>query len=465
MNFVSITFLTRFLPCTIAATFSSQAHRDNALLLASLCFYWFAAQSFFGPFLALLVSVFLLLKTAEGQPEGRGRDFVFLLATILPLFLLIYVKYGSFFLTNFNIGFGPKKHLKAASNLPAGISFFTFQLIAFVQDFRKGEVERLPNFQRFLFFISFFPQLIAGPIVRYSEVRDRVNNPNWVPDSAFSGLKRFLVGLSKKVLIADILGEVVDAIFNTNPELLAGKTIWLAAVLYALQIFFDFSGYTDMAIGLGRIFGFQFPENFDRPYAARNLTDFWRRWHITLSRWFRDYLYIPLGGNRKGTFKTFRNLATVFFLCGLWHGSNWTFVFWGLLHGSGLIFERASARFAPNSHLLNTLRWLFFWALLLVGWILFRSTDIHQAYTLIDKMLRLEDGQLGTATFLRNGHRYLLGLAVALAIFPSSPKEVSSPDSSPMRSLGTFLLLWALYLLCLSEIQHQSHPSFLYFKF
>ena len=262
--------------------------------------------------------------------------------------------------------------------LPIGISFYVFQIVSYLVDVYRRDVAAQRNPLKFMLYVSLFPQLIAGPIVRYSTIAEDIENRNADFENIVAGLRRFSIGLAKKVLVADAMASVADVIFAVPTVDIPCAYCWLGALAYTLQIYFDFSGYSDMAIGLGRVFNFRFLENFDHPYSACSVQEFWRRWHISLSTWFRDYLYIPLGGNRKGPLRTYANMFTVFLLCGLWHGAAWNFVAWGVYHGVGIVVERAGlgklVKKAPRP-LGNIYLMLF----VVVGWVLFRAPDLGYA--------------------------------------------------------------------------------------
>lgn len=382
MVFASPIFLFLFLPATLLAYFAvPRGGRNAVLLVASLVFYaWGEA-----PYLALVlgsVAFNYALGAAIGRaPAGSSaRKRWLAIAIVGNLAVLAVFKYSNFAVANINtlapiLAITP---LAVASiPLPLGISFFTFHAISYVVDVYKGNAHAERNLPRFALYILLFPQLIAGPIIRWRDIATQLP----ARDERFAdfawGVRRFVLGLGKKVLIANSLGAVADRIFALPSAELTTPLAWLGLVCYTLQIYFDFSGYSDMAIGLMRMFGFRILENFNYPYISRSIREFWRRWHISLSNWFRDYLYIPLGGNQRGERRAYANLVLVFLLCGLWHGASWPFVLWGVWHGTFLVLERAGLdawlrRSAPLAHV---------YALLAVmgGWVLFRCDTLAQA--------------------------------------------------------------------------------------
>jgi alginate O-acetyltransferase complex protein AlgI len=383
MVFSSLMFLLLFLPLTVALYYLSQPRYRNVLLCtASVLFYLTGSGS----------QIALLLFTATVDYLIGWRIFLspykkrwLWLSVTFNLSFLAYFKYSNFLVGNCNILtdlLHLPLHIRGWKEvvLPLGISFYTFETMAYVIDIYMGRQKPARSILDYALYITLFPHLIAGPIYRFAEIdheidpeaRSRANSV----DQIFLGLYIFCLGLAKKVVLANPLGKVADLCFGQSA--LSGMEAWVGALSYSFQIYFDFSGYSDMAIGLGMIFGFHLPKNFDRPYTARSITEFWRRWHMTLSRWFRDYLYIPLGGNRGSRMQTFRNLLLVFLLCGLWHGASWTFVLWGLYHGALLIVERAGLG-AMLERLPRPAAQAYTFLLTIVGWVLFRAGSLPQA--------------------------------------------------------------------------------------
>ena len=302
--------------------------------------------------------------------------------------------------------------------LPIGISFFTFHNISYIVDVYRGKSEPQRSPLQFLTYIVMFPQLVAGPIVRYHEIKDqlRPDRPRDRGADFAAGFPRFAYGLFKKVAVADSIAPIADSVFALPSDQLTTPTAWLGALAYTLQIYFDFSGYTDMAIGLGTMLGFRLPENFNRPYSAVSITDFWRRWHMSLSRWFRDYLYVPLGGNRGSTAQTYRNLLIVFFLTGLWHGAAWTFILWGLYHGSFLVLERATGlRTLPAERLMWPRRALTF-VIVLIGWVPFRAHSIDRAGAIVGKMFAFDFSEAPVTVSAATTRQAVVALVLAALV-------------------------------------------------
>jgi len=344
MVFSAPIFLFGFLPLVLLAYFAAPARARNAVLLAaSFVFYAWGERVVV---LVLAGSIVANWALALGVDRWRGRPAgtACLAAAVgANLAVLVYWKYAGFLVDNLNVALaavGVPGLLVAPAALPAGVSFFTFQGISYVVDVHRRDAEPARRPQQLALCIGMFAHLIAGPIVRWRDVAAAVVGRRTAVEDVAAGIRRFVVGLAKKVLVADTLASAADGAFAVPVARLSADVAWLGSVCYGLQLYFDFSGYSDMAIGLGRMFGFRFRENFAYPLAARSVTDFWRRWNMSLSAWFRDYLYVPLGGNRRGPGRTYRNLVLVFLLCGLWHGAAWTFVAWGAVHGALLVAER-----------------------------------------------------------------------------------------------------------------------------
>ena len=388
MVFTSTVFLGLFLPLLFAVYFlANTAARPYVLLLFSLIFYAWGEPSAVVVMIALMVLNYLLALGIAALGNRRAATALLALAVVSDLGALVGYKYLGFLAANLQplCRLAGVEFAVPSIALPIGISFYVFQIISYVVDVRRGDVAAQRNPFKFMLYVSLFPQLIAGPIVRYATIAADIENRRADFENIVAGIRRFAIGLAKKVLIADTMASIVDVIFAAKVETIPTAYCWLGAVAYTLQIYFDFSGYSDMAIGLGRVFNFRFLENFDHPYCARSVQEFWRRWHISLSTWFRDYLYIPLGGNRKGALRTYCNMFTVFLLCGLWHGAAWNFVVWGVYHGVGLVVERAGfgklvtklPKPLANAYLL-----LF----VIVGWVFFRAPDLGYAAAYLGNM-------------------------------------------------------------------------------
>jgi alginate O-acetyltransferase complex protein AlgI len=415
MVFSSLEFIFVFLPVVMIlyALFISIGKRffyhkthhyftflNSLLLIASLFFYIRGEKKFFwvmmlSSFIDYFASYLIgreYEKNSNSNTPNNKQRWALILSLTANLGLLCFFKYANWgydvfldLLSHFSpSGISVDEQIKKQLSivLPIGISFYTFQTMSYTIDVYRRQVSYSKNLIDYLSYVTFFPQLIAGPIVRYIDVQNQLSYRTHSLDNVVEGFKRFTIGLSKKVLIANPMGYYADYLFALDVSSFDAATAWVGAIAYTLQIYFDFSGYSDMAIGLGRIFGFHFPENFNYPYIAQSVQDFWRRWHMSLSTWFRDYLYIPLGGNRLGVLKEYRNLFAIFIICGLWHGANYTFVLWGAYHGLFLTIERI---FRTNNLISKSLKYfkklasLYTLIVIIFGWVLFRADNVEQA--------------------------------------------------------------------------------------
>ena len=453
MLFSSPVFLFAFLPAVflLHACLKSVRSRNVLLAAASVVFYAFGQLGYVPLFLCSVLINYLAGRLLAG-PYRHSRA-VLSLALLLNLGLLCFYKYTDFILNS--LGFSP-----LGITLPIGISFYTFQGLSYVIDTYRRPENGTRDFGKLLLYLAFFPQLIAGPIVKYGEISAQIDDRVWTAEQAEEGIFRFVKGLSKKLLAADALGVIADAVFEggTGDVRLA----WLGALCYTLQIYYDFSGYSDMALGLGRMFGFVLPENFRHPYAAASIRDFWRRWHISLSSWFREYLYIPLGGNRKGRVRTALNRVLVFFCTGLWHGANWTFVVWGLAHG--LLSSLEDAGVIPVKRLEKSRvgrilcrLWTLLCVVLLFA--VFRAPSLSAAGSLLAVMFTGGATAAGSAAIAR-----LLTPFRLLTLLLAAP--LSAVERRPQLPLwakrAMCLVLLVLSILSLSAGGY--HP-FLYFQF
>lgn len=484
MVFSSIFFLFFFLPITLILYFSVGVKlRNLILLLASLLFY---AWGEVGYVLLMLFSIsinWIFGLLIDGSKDNPKECKLYLISGVaLNLIPLAFFKYGNFLVDNLAL-VGIELFSSVLGNneihLPIGISFFTFQAISYIADVYRNTaaVQRKPI--NLALYIALFPQLIAGPIVRYHDVAQQIVKRTVTLVRFQSGVQRFVIGLGKKVLIANNIGAVADHIYVLPVETLPAHLLWLGMLTYTLQIYYDFSAYSDMAIGLGKMFGFQFLENFNYPYSARSIQEFWRRWHISLSSWFRDYLYIPLGGNRKSTLRTYSNLLIVFFLCGLWHGASWTFVIWGLYHGLFLILERGGlGRIVGKLPLL--VQQCYALLVIMIGWVFFRAESLGQAVNYITSL-----GNFSTPAYLdaklfaaMNVEFYLalfFGILFSYPIIPWLTAKYSEILSRASKSTG--LLLQSTTTICMvvvmsfiviyssAQLMSGSHNPFLYFRF
>ncbi|MFT3868119.1 MAG: MBOAT family protein [Nibricoccus sp.] len=396
MVFSSPLFLFLFLPLVMLGLILPRLWMRNLwLLVFSLIFYAWGEVAFIFLMLASTVLNYFLGLWVDRENEPARRKWAVTIAIILNIGTLGFFKYANFFVDNLNallspLGVSPF-HIEPV-RLPIGISFFTFHALSYVIDVYRRKWVSAKNPADVALYIFFFPQLIAGPILRWSAIAPQIAKRVVTRDGFADGIRRFVGGLAKKMIIANAVAVPVDAIFALPPEQCSASLAWLGVACYTLQIYFDFSGYSDMAVGLGKMFGFQFLENFNFPYIAQSVTDFWRRWHISLSSWFRDYLYIPMGGNRVSAARNYFNLLTVFFLCGLWHGASWTFVIWGLYNGAFLIIERLGVG-AAVERLPRPLRHVYLIAVVMVGWLIFRADSVAHIQSMLTNLVGLNHSE------------------------------------------------------------------------
>lgn len=466
MVFSGIPFLYYFLPATILLYLAAPRKLKNAvLLLASLVFYAWGEQRLVLLFAATILLGWLLGLLIE-RFRGKVWSRVFLwLSVLTTLGLLGYFKYADFFMESLNSAFGLSLPLLRVA-LPIGISFYTFQILSYTIDVYRGDVAAQRNLIDFAAYVSMFPQLIAGPIVRYSDIAGQLTARTHRLDKVASGVRRFLVGLGKKVLIANVLGQLCTQFRQTSqPSILFH---WLYAVAFMLQIYFDFSGYSDMAIGLGRLFGFDFPENFNYPYISKSITEFWRRWHMTLGSWFRDYVYIPLGGNRRGIGRQLFNILVVWMLTGLWHGAAWNFVLWGIFYALLLTAEKVGLKKALDTH--GALGHVYVLLAVLLGFVLFNADSLDQAAQDIAGMFAFGKLPLLSAEAVYYLRSY--GVVLLLAVLGATPlpkRAIAALSGNRVLSRGWNvlepLLLTGLLLVVTAYLVDGSFNPFLYFRF
>lgn len=470
MVFSGPTFLLMFLPLVLLLYFIlPKKFRNLILTIASLYFYAFGEN-----FLVILIILSSLINYyAALLIEKSQRKKGLLLAILFNFLSLGLFKYFNFAFENFNILL---KYFNLESEtiknlpsiaLPIGISFYTFQTMSYVVDVYRNEVKASKNFINFLAYVTMFPQLVAGPIVRYIDIEKQLRSRDINLTKFTIGLERFIVGLSKKMLIANTFALVADNIFKNNPLEFSSQIAWLGIIAYSLQIYFDFSGYSDMAIGLGKMFGFDFLENFNYPYISTSIKDFWRRWHISLSTWFRDYVYIPLGGNKNGRLNTYRNLIIVFFVTGLWHGASWNFIFWGLFHGTFLIIERFGfdkilyKLWKPFQHIYALL-------IVIIGWVFFRSENLNYAFLYLKNMFSFNKGSFQINSyieFFNINNEFYFTLFIALLL--STPVYLKIDTLLKTRRFIYLRPLFFIFLLFLSitYVAASAYNPFIYFKF
>jgi alginate O-acetyltransferase complex protein AlgI len=471
MVFSDPLFLFAFLPLLLTVYLASPiALRNSILLGASVGFYTIGERQYTVVMLGAILGNYLVALAIDWNAFNR-RTLFLSVGIGANLLALVYFKYVNFLGAELNrvrefLGFAPAEF--APVHLPLGISFFVFQGMSYLIDVYRQEVTAERNLFRFALFKSLFPQLIAGPIVRYQDIARQLKARHAHLDDFGLGLQRFAVGLAKKVLLANPTGLVADQVFGLPAHELSGAVAWLGLFCYAAQIYFDFSGYSDMAIGLGRVFGFPFRENFNYPYTAVTITDFWRRWHLSLSTWFRDYLYIPLGGNRLGPWRTYVNLFIVFALCGLWHGASWNFLLWGAWHGALLCMERGFlAHWLGNRPVVvgHTYTLLA----VLVGWVFFRADTLDQAFHYLKALVGLTHATDGQPFWFFVDAELII--ALLLAVVGSTPRPraffLRTLANMPRTAAVTGSLVGAslMLVLCGAKVAAGAYSPFIYFRF
>ncbi len=458
MVFSSAAFLFFFLPAVIILDrFLPGVRSKNIhLLAASLLFYAFGQLEFVPLLLASVILNYICGFIAAG-PHGRAGV---VLAVLGGIGLLGVFKYADFIVATVNGLTGSALPLPGFA-LPAGISFFTFQGLSYVIDVYRDHTQLCRSFPKVLLYISLFPQLVAGPIVKYHDISEELSNRSADSRETALGVRRFICGLSKKLLISNSMGQMADAVFGLPSGSVGMFAAWMGAVCYTLQIYFDFSGYSDMAIGIGRMLGFHFPENFNYPYTATTIQEFWRRWHISLSSWFRDYLYIPLGGNRKGNGRTWANRMLVFFATGLWHGASWNFVAWGLWHGLFSVLEGCGA--VPAERMKGrTLGRIYTLLVVICGFVIFRADTLTQAFGIIEAMftgLGLKWQGTATVCSLLTPAFLVSGVLALILSFPI--KKCLEQSNENLTFAGAAVLL----MLCILNLSSGGFNPFIYFRF
>lgn len=467
MVFSSPIFLFTFLPAVylIYQLLPGIRSRNLWLALASLVFYTFGQPRYLP---LLLVSVLVNYLFGLWLLSGRRRNMAMAGAAVCNLLMLGTFKYLDFFLHTANSLAGLSLPLPGIL-LPIGISFYTFQGMSYVIDVYRDPKEGTRSLGKLILYISFFPQLIAGPIIKYHDVSRQIDERRLTPEGTLFGLRRFITGLGKKLLLANTAGQVADAVFALTAGQLDARLAWLGAVSYTLQIYFDFSGYSDMAIGLGAMFGFSFRENFTLPYTAKSIKEFWRRWHISLSSWFRDYLYIPLGGNRKGRFRTGLNKFIVFFTTGLWHGANWTFVLWGLWHG--LFSTLEDWKLVPKRLRESFLGHIYTMLVVVLGFTLFRADSLKAAGVMFGAMFTgFSLSPAATLTLIalldaRTVCMLLTAILFAFGLPQRAAKGLLGDGTAPLAQGAQTLAYAAVFILCVLNLSKATFNPFIYFQF
>lgn len=471
MVFSSLVFLFVFLPIILFGYYViKEDYRNYFLLLASLFFYAFGEPTYI---LLMLVSIFFnyFFGILVSKDFNKNRKFWLVISLVFNIGTLGVFKYTGFFISNINRFLNLDIPIPNIA-LPLGISFFTFQALSYVIDVYKDEVKPQKNLFNLALYISLFPQLVAGPIVRYQTIADQISHRVHSIEGFGEGVNRFMIGVSKKILIANPLGKITDTIFLIQPNDMSVATSWIGILCYTLQIFFDFSGYSDMAIGLGKMFGFNFLENFNYPYIAQSVSEFWRRWHISLGSWFRDYVYIPLGGNRVGKIRVYLNLFVVWMLTGFWHGTSWSFIAWGLYFGILISLEKAFL----NKILLKVyrpIRHLYLLTAVIISWVFFRSDSFSYSIGYLKTMFGLNTVSLYDNLTYVYIHDYwftiLLGVIFSIPIMKWIKNKISVNYPNVLNCNLFFMLQGITYgillLIVIFQLVNSSYNPFLYFRF
>lgn len=470
MLFSSMIFLWFFLPLVFCSYYLIDKRFKNILLLiSSIIFYAWGGVSYslIMLFAIIINYIFaLLIDKAIEYNNLKNKKIYLALCIIINLSILGYFKYTNFIISIIN-SLSQNKIIELTNIvLPIGISFYTFQALSYVIDVYRGHNKAQKNIFNLALYISFFPQLIAGPIVKYHDIENQILNRNESLENIFYGIKRFIYGLSKKVILANMFALSCDEILKQPTDELGTALVWCASVLYTLQIYYDFSGYSDMAIGLGRMFGFNFLENFNYPYMSKSIKEFWRRWHISLSTWFKEYLYIPLGGNRKRKLFTYINLLIVFFATGLWHGASYNFILWGLFHGFFLVIERIFLGKLLEKNKLKFINHIYVIFVFVIGWVLFRADDLKHAFELYKLMFSYKESIYTVRYFFypQTFVCFIFGILFSglfQSVFPKVREATFSSKVYILESVIQFILLF----ICIMYLVNGTYNPFIYFRF
>lgn len=469
MLFYAPIFLFYFLPLVLLLTIAARGrYRDSVILVFSVAFYFWAEPRLCLVVLLSAIVDFILCREIDRYRGMRRAKVIVSLGVVLNLVMLFYFKYFDFFVSNVNAvfklsGISPLPLMGLV--LPIGLSFIVFEKITYLVDVFRGHGKPAQSLRSYLLYIFLFPKLLAGPIVKYHDIAAQLITHRLSLDGFVLGFERFLLGLVKKVLIADTVGEVADAVFNLSPTHVGFRSAWLGTICFTLQIFFDFSAYSDMAIGLARIFGFRLLENFNTPYVATSFTDFWRRWHISLSSWIREYLYFSLGGNRKGKARTYLNLWLCFLASGLWHGPSWNFVLWGAYNGVFMIMDKLvwldfSQRIPRGVNIAVT---MFF---VMLGWLLFRSTSLGQCLNLVRVMFDPEAN--ADVLYVTANAWAAIGIGVVVCIMPVLPyyrPVVQTWQAFKLSPMLDAVMLTGVGMFAVGKAVTVTFNPFLYFRF
>ena len=487
MLFSSMTFVFIFLPILCAIyLLSKKEYHNSILLVASIIFYAWGEPRYLAIMLLSIIinwlGAILIYKTKNGHYNVSNNldnvaiqsikqtilpKVILIITIILNLSNLIYFKYFNFLIENFNTLFHGHINLLEVV-MPLGISFYTFQALSYVIDVYRGDCKVQNNIYKLALYICLFPQLIAGPIVKYHDIEEQIDSREVCFEKVDEGVKRFIIGLSKKMLIANTMGAIADKIFAQDPHTFSHCIAWLGSIAYSLQLFFDFSGYSDMAIGLGLIFGFCFMENFNYPYISKSITEFWTRWHISLSTWFKEYVYIPLGGNRNGKIKQLRNLGIVFLLTGIWHGANWTFIIWGIWHGFFIIIEKITGlNNETENRIANFFKHIYCILAFVIGWVIFRADNMKYAWDYLMNMfglLHLRPNEfLYSIQYYADRFEIITFVAAILCCIPIFKNMIKIQNKIARTAINIWLLI--LFILSSATIAANTYNPFIYFRF
>lgn len=474
MVFSSIFFILFFLPILIIAYYIIKPRFYNILLLIASLLFYVAGE---GKYTLILIFSIIVNYTFGLLMNNKNKNIsklILILSIIFNIGLLIIFKYANLIVDTINpllqVLLNTQISLDVV-HLPIGISFFTFQALSYVIDVYRRETKPQFNIINYAMYIALFPQLIAGPIVRYIDIEKQIKFRIHSINHFVEGISVFIIGLAKKVLIANNVALIADHIFSLPNNEIGFSYSWIGIIAYSLQIYFDFSGYSDMAVGLGKIFGFDFINNFNYPYISTSIQEFWRRWHISLSTWFRDYLYIPLGGNRNGAFRTYFNLILVFALCGLWHGASWVFLIWGLWHGMFLIVERLNFTKSILKSLPTSINYLYTFIVIIIGWVFFRADNMQFAIEYLSSMVGLNGNRnLSTLPISVYNNKTILFLALgiigSIPIIPYIKQKVSNINylkfiSSTLYNSYTIII----FIISILYLANNSYNPFIYFRF
>lgn len=467
MLFSSMVFLWIFLPIVFCGYHLLKDQYKNIwLLVASLFFYSWGEPAYI---FLMLFSIIVNYLLGIWMDRYAKKKIVLIVAIIFNLMILGYFKYFSSMMGALNGLIGKELIQVKTIILPLGISFYTFQIMSYIIDLYRGEIKVQNNIFRLALYITFFPQLVAGPIVKYHDVENQIAHRECTPEKIGYGIKRFIYGLGKKVIISNSIASVVDTIFTNSVDTISTLWVWIGVFLYTLQIYYDFSGYSDMAIGLGKMFGFDFMENFNYPYISKSIQEFWRRWHISLSTWFKEYVYIPLGGNRKGKVRTYFNLWIVFALTGIWHGATLNFLIWGLWHGLFMFIERLGVKKLLDKNPLKIINYIYTMFVVIVGWAMFRCDSWKQAYDTLYAMFK--GGRVTNEMLWYNIASTRSLVIIVIAIILAGPLQKIFPKlESQFKGEQNFCLLegilqFIILLIAIMFLVSGQYNPFIYFKF